>query len=78
MNGINFVTNENGFNTAILIDLNILRKKQIEGRTVADYIASLEDIEDIIDVELSRTDKSDNWETVKHRLKKNGKLSANV
>jgi len=74
MNGINFVTNENGIRTAILIDLDMLREKQIEGRTVTDYLDMLEDIEDMIDVELSRTEESDDWETVKRRLKKEGKL----
>jgi hypothetical protein len=74
MNGINFVTNENGIRTAILIDLDMLREKQIEGRMVSDYLDMLEDIEDMIDVELSRTEESDDWETVKRRLKKEGKL----
>jgi len=75
MNGIHFVTNESGLNTAIQIDLNVLRKKRIDGRKVADYLALLEDI---IDVELSKSDESDDWETFKQHLKKDGKLSTNV
>jgi hypothetical protein len=48
MSGINFVTNENGVKTAILIDLNVLREKKIDGRMVTAYLDALEDIEDNI------------------------------
>jgi hypothetical protein len=45
---------------------------------VTQYLSLLEDIEDIIDVELSRTEPSENWDNVKHRLKNQHKLSDNV
>ncbi|MDR2473158.1 MAG: hypothetical protein LBD53_06275 [Tannerella sp.] len=71
MNGINMVINEKGLKTAILIDLNELRINQTEGRDIATWLETLEDIEDIIDVELSVTDASDNWNDVREQLKLN-------
>jgi hypothetical protein len=69
---------ENGVKNAILIDLNTLRQQRTTGEAVASYLASLEDIEDIIDVELSSAEPSDDWSTVKTRLKSSGHLSAHV
>jgi hypothetical protein len=44
MNGINIVINEKGLKTAILVDLNELRKNQMEGRDVTAWLETLEDI----------------------------------
>jgi hypothetical protein len=71
MNGINFVTNESGAKTAIMIDFNSLRQHSSSGHEVVQYLSLLEDIEDIIDVELSRTEPSEDWDDVKRRLKTN-------
>jgi hypothetical protein len=78
MNGINFVTNASGTKTAIMIDLDVLRQHPASGREVVQQLSSLETIEDIIDVELSRTEPSESWQTVKNRLKSQHKLSENV
>jgi hypothetical protein len=78
MNGINFVTNESGAKTAIMIDLNTLRQKSTSGNEVVQYLSLLEDVEDIIDVELSRTAPSESWHDVKRRLKNQHKLGDNV
>jgi hypothetical protein len=78
MNGINFVTTEDGVRNAVLIDFNILRQQRTAGKAVVNYLASLEDIEDIVDVELSRTEASDDWNDVKLQLQNEGKLSAYV
>ncbi|MDR1405606.1 MAG: hypothetical protein LBI89_00190 [Prevotellaceae bacterium] len=78
MDGINFVTNASGEKTAIMIDLATLRQQPVSGREAMQYLLSLEDIEDIIDVELSRTEPSKSWHTVKRRLKSQHKLSEHV
>jgi ribonuclease D len=78
MNGIHFVTNTSGTKTAIMIDLDILRQRPTSGRDVLQQLSSLEDIEDIIDVELSRAEPSESWHTVKSRLKSQHKLSEHV
>ena len=78
MNGINFVTNASGIKTAIMIDLDVLRQHPTSGHELLQQLSSLEDIEDIIDVELSRAEPSESWHTVKNRLKSQHKLSENV
>jgi ppGpp synthetase/RelA/SpoT-type nucleotidyltranferase len=78
MDGINFVTNTSGAKTAIMIDFAALRQHSTSGREVVQYLSALEDIEDIIDVELSRIEPSESWHTVKRRLKSQHKLSEHV
>jgi hypothetical protein len=78
MNGINFVTNASGIKTAIMIDIDVLRRHVTSGHEVVQHLSTLEDIEDVIDVELSRTEPSESWHTVKNRLKSQHKLSENV
>jgi hypothetical protein len=78
MDGINFVTNAFGAKTAIMIDLAALRQQSTSGREVIQYLSALEDIEDVIDVELSRTEPAESWHTVKRRLKSQHKLSEHV
>jgi hypothetical protein len=77
MNGISIITDTNG-NRSAIIDLNTLRKESASGQEVVQYLTSLEDIEDIIDVELSRSEPSYAWEEVKQELKNAKKLDANV
>jgi hypothetical protein len=78
MNGINFVTDASGVKTAIMIDIDVLRRHATSGHEVVQQLSSLEDIEDIIDVELSRVEPAESWHTVKKRLKSQHKLSENV
>jgi hypothetical protein len=78
MKGIHFVTNASGAKTGIMIDFDVLRQDTASGREVLQQLSSLEDIEDIIDVELSRAEPSESWHTVKNRLKSQHKLSENI
>ena len=73
MSGINLVTNGDGVKTGILIDINTLKQQHTSGRSVIKYLTSLEDIEDIIDVELNRNEASDDWATVKMQFRMQGK-----
>ena len=70
MTGINFVMNDKGEKTALLIDIAQLRQ---EGKTESDVMDFMEDLEDILAVELSRN-KNDysSWEDAKKRLRSKG------
>jgi len=70
MTGINFVTNDKGERTALLIDLAQLKN---EGKTESDVMEFMEDLEDILAVELSKSENDySNWEDAKKRLKAKG------
>lgn len=70
--------NESGLRTAVTIDFDELRQSGMTSRDVIQYLGNDEDLEDIIDVELRRTEPSEDWESVKRRLKEEHKLSADV
>jgi hypothetical protein len=78
MDGISIVTDSKGKRTGLLIDIKELKKRRTSGRAVASYIDMLEDVEDIIDVQLAASEPSEDWETVKQRLKDSGHLSKDV
>lgn len=70
MTGINFVMNDKGEKTALLIDLEQLRH---EGKSEVDVMEFMEDLEDILAVELSRKENDySNWEDAKKRLQVKG------
>jgi len=70
MTGINFVMNDKGEKTALLIDLAQLKQ---EGRTETDVMDFIEDLEDILAVELSQHDNDySNWDDAKKRLRSKG------
>jgi hypothetical protein len=70
MTGINFVLNDKGEKTALLIDLAQLKQ---EGRSETDVMEFMEDLEDVLAVELSRqTNEYSNWEDAKKRLRDKG------
>ena len=72
MTGINFVTNDKGERTALLIDFAQLKQ---EGKTENDVMEFIEDLEDILAVELSKTeDNYSNWDDAKKRLRENGAI----
>jgi hypothetical protein len=75
MSGVSIVTNNKGVRTSILVDLPTLRRTRRSGAAVVKYLAELEALEDIIDVELSRGEATDSWESVKQQLQAVGKLS---
>ncbi len=70
MTGINFVMNDKGEKTGLLID--IARLKQ-EGKTENDVMEFIEDLEDILAVELSKNENDySNWDDAKKRLRDKG------
>ncbi len=70
MTGINFVLNDKGEKTALLIDLAQLKQ---DGRSETDVMEFMEDLEDVLAVELSRqTNEYSNWEDAKKRLRDKG------
>ena len=70
MTGLNFVTNDKGERTALLIDFARLKQ---EGKTENDVMEFMEDHEDILAVELSKKENDySNWEDAKSRLKAKG------
>ena len=50
MTGINFVTNDKGERTGLLIDLDQLKT---DGRSESDVMEFMEDLEDILAIELT-------------------------
>jgi hypothetical protein len=54
MTGINYVTNDRGEKTALLIDLNQLRNSDKSDTVLGEF---LEDLDDMIAVELSKGEK---------------------
>ncbi|MFA4852978.1 MAG: hypothetical protein WC599_10705 [Bacteroidales bacterium] len=71
MRGISFINDDKGINTALLFDLNELRKAKKNG---ADVIEVLENLEDLIDYELRVKEPVIPYGKVRKDLVKNGKL----
>lgn len=71
MTGINYVTNDKGEKTALLIDLNELKRSGKAGGDVSEF---LDDLEDILAIELSKGEEYVDWEDVKQDLRNAGKL----
>jgi hypothetical protein len=70
MTGMNFVMNDKGERTALLIDFAQLKQ---EGKTENDVMEFVEDLEDILAVELSKNENEySSWEDVKKRLRSKG------
>ncbi|MES2702707.1 MAG: hypothetical protein V4649_08720 [Bacteroidota bacterium] len=72
MTGINYVMNDKGEKTALLIDLAQLR---IQGNNENDVMEFMEDLEDILAIELAnKENKYSDWEDAKKRLKDQGAI----
>lgn len=70
MTGINFVMNDKGEKTALLIDIAQLKH---EGKSETDVMEFIEDLEDILAIELSQQDNNySDWEDAKKRLRAKG------
>lgn len=70
MTGINFIMNDKGEKTALLIDFERLKQ---EGKTENDVMEFMEDLEDILAIELSKNENDySNWEDAKGRLRAKG------
>ena len=65
MTGINYVTNEKGEKTALLIDLTQLRETE---STESDLIEFLEDLDDVIAAELSKGQSGRAYEEVRKEI----------
>jgi hypothetical protein len=65
MTGINYVTNDKGEKTALLIDLTQLRKAD---RTENDLLTFLEDLDDTIAAELSKGQAGRPYEEVRKEI----------
>ena len=62
MKGIQYITDDAGHKTAVVIDLQNLKK--VSSRELA------EEIEDTLDVIWREDEKSEDWNSVKEKLKK--------
>lgn len=71
MTGINYITNEKGENTGLLIDFGKLKQSGINNIDIDDLVAELEDI---LAIELSKEEEFVDWVDVKQDLKNIGKL----
>ena len=70
MIGINFVMNDKGEKTGLLIDLVQLKH---DGKTETDVMEFIEDIEDVLAIELSNSENDySSWEDAKKRLRAKG------
>jgi hypothetical protein len=66
MTGVNFVTNDQGEKTALLIDLLQLKKSENTG--TSDLGTFLDDLDDIIAAELSKGQKGRPYEEVRKEI----------
>ena len=66
MTGVNFVTNDQGEKTALLIDL--LQLKNAENTETGDLGTFLDDLDDIIAAELSKGEKGRPYEDVRKEI----------
>lgn len=78
MDGISIVTDSKGKRTGILIDLQTLKNNKTSGRSVTAYLRTMEDIEDLVDIQQTQSEPSEDWAAVKERLKQKGTLKGDV
>lgn len=67
MQGITIITDETHDKRYVQIELSTLKRVRKKGK---DLLSFLEDLEDIIDVELSKGEKGEDWEIIKKRFKR--------
>ena len=72
MKGIHIINDETQDKKYVQIELSLLRKARQGGKSIT---AFLEDLEDIIDVELSKGEKGKSWKEVKEKLRHDQILS---
>lgn len=75
MKGVSIINDETHNRRYIQIELSALKEFRKKGEDVMEFI---EDIEDMIDAELSANEEGEDWEVVKQRLKNKGRLSDHV
>jgi len=74
MDGVQYVKDKNGKNTALLIDLETLKRAGNSGHDVRLLIEKMEELEDIIDIELSKGSPAKSYKEVRKALQASGKL----
>lgn len=72
MEAINYLTDAEGRKKAIVIDLDEMRRSGQTGHEVVMYLQ--EELEDLLDIELTKNEETIPWETVKQQLKQEGLL----
>ena len=78
MDGISIVTDSKGKRTGLLIDLQTLKNNKTSGLSVTAYLRTMEDIEDLVDIQQTQSEPSEDWAAVKERLKQKGTLKGDV
>jgi len=63
MSGVNYITDESGHKTAVVIDLDKLREVKAKDEF-------FEELEDLLDIVLREDEPSDDWDKVKDDLLK--------
>jgi macrodomain Ter protein organizer (MatP/YcbG family) len=66
MNGLNYITDERGRRKAILLDLTVFKKENIQASEVLEELAELQEL---IDQAAHDNKKESNWDMVKEKLK---------
>ena len=72
MEAINYLTDAEGRKKAIVIDLEEMRRNGQTGHDIILYLQ--EELEDLLDIELTKNEETIPWETVKKQLKEEGLL----
>lgn len=72
MEAINYLTDAKGRKKAVVIDLEELKRSGQTGHDAFLYLQ--EELEDLIDLELTKNEETIPWETVKQQLKQDGLL----
>ncbi len=72
MKGVHIINDETQDRRYVQIELEVLKKARQSGKSITTF---LEDLEDIIDVELSRGEKGKPWKEVKEQLQREDILS---
>ena len=70
MEAINYLTDAEGRKKAIVIDLDEMRRSGQTGHDVVLYLQ--EELEDLLDIELTKNEETIPWEIVKQQLKEEG------
>ena len=65
MEGINIITDDKGNNKAVMLDLLVFRQKNIKAEEV---LASLSDLQQLIDETALVKSKDNDWESAKAKL----------
>jgi hypothetical protein len=72
MSVINYLTDTEGHKKAVVIDLEELKRNGQTGHDVVLYLQ--EELEDLLDIELTKSEETIPWEVVKQQLHKDGLL----